>query len=209
MSLPLRSSGLITESSVNQFFRESVDAALATQRVDARGETVAYIVNMLSFYIRSDQFFEQGAEGKDTKPLALMYADAVNAPNTRERASALRRLGDVALFVSGIFADSFKRRAVDMNYYVSMGGTAYGCLSDVFAEHSRGTDNVPIFKELSEKFDQFVDVLNEVSEGSRDDSESALALFERWQRSGSRRIAKKLRACGIHVVDQEGSRTRH
>jgi hypothetical protein len=50
------------------------------------------------------------------KPLALHYADAVNAPSIAERGAALRKLGDIALFISSLFADNLNRKLVDIDY---------------------------------------------------------------------------------------------
>ena len=46
-----------------------------------------------------------------------------------EQRARLRNLGDFSLFMSGFFPDSFRRRVVDVDYYVSMGEYAYGSLS--------------------------------------------------------------------------------
>ena len=45
-----------------------------------------------------------------------------------EQRARLRYLGDFSLFTSGFFSDSLSRRAVDVDYYVSMGEFAYGSL---------------------------------------------------------------------------------
>jgi len=45
----------------------------------------------------------------------------------------MQRLGDTALFIAGVFADSLNRKLVDVDYYVAMGGTAY---AQVFRFHS-------------------------------------------------------------------------
>ena len=95
---------------------------------------------------------------EDAEPLALKLTRALGQGGSVQRAQ-LRNLGDVSLFMSGYFADSFPRRAVDVDYYVSMGEYAYGSLSrrdrDTFAE---------VFGELSRKFVGFMDVLSDVSE---------------------------------------------
>ncbi len=75
-----------------------------------------------------------------------------------EQRTRLRTLGDFSLFTAGFFSDSFRRRSVDVDYYVSMGEYAYGSLSraeDAF----RG-----VFEELARKFVGFSDVLADISE---------------------------------------------
>lgn len=94
------------------------------------------------------------------EPLALRLGRALDSGGLEQRAR-LRNLGDFSLFMSGFFSDSFPRRAVDVDYYVSMGAYAYGSLSrrdaDAFGE---------VFSELAGKFVPFMDVLSDVSEQS-------------------------------------------
>ena len=44
-----------------------------THNVDAEPDTVYYLVNLLSFFSRSENLYERTAEGRHLKPLALMY----------------------------------------------------------------------------------------------------------------------------------------
>jgi hypothetical protein len=71
------------------------------------------------------------------------------------RREYLRVTGDLALFVSGIFPDSFnartKKTAYTMGNYIDIGRAAY--------------DNIEseVFEELADNFPQIVDSLNDVS----------------------------------------------
>ena len=47
----------------------------------------------------------------------------------RAAADSLKQIGDVSLFMSGFFPDSFRRKLVDVDYYVQIGGLAYNALS--------------------------------------------------------------------------------
>jgi hypothetical protein len=166
-----------------------LDSALARQRVTAGDLTSFYLVNLLCQFVRAD-----AAEdfGRSAEPLAFRLARALDTGGSVQRAQ-LRSLGDSSLFVCGFFADSFPRRTVDVDYYVSMGEYAYGSLSrqdrDACAE---------VFGELSRKFVDFMDVLSDVSEQtgscSRDD---ALRVYERWLRTGSARDGRTLLTRGI------------
>ena len=120
-------------------------------------------------------------------------------PNSRiesggmEQRARLRNLGDFSLFMSGFYSDSFRRRSVDVDYYVSMGEYAYGSLSrreaDAFGD---------VFAELARKFVLYIDVLADVSErtavGSRAD---VLRLYEKWLRTGSPRDGQRLAERGV------------
>jgi hypothetical protein len=95
--------------------------------------------------------------------------------------------------MSGFFPDSFRRRTIDVDYYVSMGEYAYGSLSrrdeDAFAE---------VFGELARKFVGYMDVLADVSERTTvTSSADLLRLYEKWLRTGSSRDSRKLVDSGI------------
>ena len=201
-----QSDRVLTQVDVRQFFQEAIQSAVTNQQVRAREETLCYLVNLLTGFIRADQLFEAGAEGLSLKPLALMYADALEAPTMSDRDSSLKRLGDVALFITGLFATSLCRSLVDVGYYIQMGGSAYGFLADS-SRITRETQALKIaFMELSGQFSAFADVLAEVSESSRlHNSVDIMRLYEIWQATGSRRIAHKLRSLGIDPVPSHGN----
>ncbi|MBT8136200.1 MAG: hypothetical protein KJO54_04200 [Gammaproteobacteria bacterium] len=187
---------VVTVANLREFFHDSLDAALANQRVAAADQTAYYIVNLLTLFSRSEELYDEAdAGGRSIRPLAFMLADALEANSVHDRDRALRRLGDVALFMAGFFAHSFSRRLVDVDYYISMGGGAYGHLSESTRDFSAFRE---VFVELAEKFPAFVDVLNEVSAmacGNND--EDVLRLYEIWIRTGSPRAAAQLRCLGV------------
>ncbi len=186
---------VVAVSNLREYFRDSLDAALSSQQVDAGDQTTHYVVNLLTLYSRSDELYEHTDEGRRIKPLALMLADALEADNAHRRDQALRRLGDVALFMAGFFAHSFSRRLVDVDYYISMGGGAYGHLSETTRVLAAFRD---VFCELAEKFQYFVDALNEISAaGCGNNDKDVLRLYEVWMRTGSPRAATQLRKLGI------------
>jgi hypothetical protein len=133
--------------------------------------------------------------------LALLYAQAVEAKDVESRQHLLRRLGDVALIVGGVFLGSLSRKLVDVDYYIGMGGSAFSHLSDM-AHSSRQIKALRgVYAELSSKFQLFVDVLAEVSENSQMNSSlDTLRLYEIWAKTGSPRMAGKLRKLGIEPM---------
>ena len=184
---------VVTVANLREFFRDSLDAAMSNQRVAAADETSHYIVNLLTLFARSEELYESDEPSRRNKPLAFMLADALEAQTVYQRDRGLRRLGDVSLFMAGFFAQSFARRLIDIDYYISMGGGAYAQLSNM----QRGAVS-EIFEELAAKFQRFVDVLNEVSEMARENSdEDVLRLYEIWMRTGSPRAASRLRKLGV------------
>ena len=183
-------------SNLRDFFRTSIEDVAARQRVTIEPDAAHYVVSMLTLFSRSEELYEDDGEHYGLRPLALMLSDAATTTSAVERNQLLQRIGDVALFVSGFFADSFSRRAVDIDYYVQMGGNAYGTLSDEVAGTFRGNAFAPVYRELARKFQVLVDVLNEVSEGPAAQTD-LVRTFEVWRKTGSRRAAALMERQGV------------
>ncbi len=76
---------------LQEFFRDSVHAALERQRVEVEDHTEHYVVNLLTMFARSEALFD-GASGRpQLKPLALMLAEAGEAPTREDRLRTLQR----------------------------------------------------------------------------------------------------------------------
>ncbi len=196
---------LITGMDLRDYFRESVSTAVINQNLAIHDETIIYVVNMMTEFSRSENLYEKTSDGFMLKALALIYADALEATTAAEKNISLQRLGDIALFISGLFADSLHRSLVDVDYYIAMGGNAYACLADMTRRSVNGTTISKVFNELSEKFIELVDVLSEIGEncGISNDS-NVLRLYELWMKTGSRRLARRLQELGIQPVTVTG-----
>lgn len=202
------SRGLITDLNVRQFFQDTVRTAVVNQQVDVAEDTVVYVVNLLTEFTRAEVLYEDSSGGRTIKPLVGFYNDAVEAQSTEECNRALKRLGDVALFISGLFSHSLQRSLVDVDYYIAMGGSAYYCLADGVRGRFRGDVFSDIYQELGEKFAQFVDVLSEVGDSCQSGrDQDVLRLYELWLLTGSKQAERKLRQCGIQPAVV--SRTSH
>lgn len=195
------SSAIVEAANVEAFFHESVSDSVSSQNVDVCDETVVYITQLLTQYVRSEQLFDQDEEGVQVKPLAVLYCDAAAARDHQARRDNLKKLGDLALFISGWFAHNLERRRVGIRYYVQMGECAYDWLSDCRAATVRDRVFARIFQDLATHFNEMRDVISEIHMAveSRSDSD-LLGLYELWQRSGSARAAELLRSEGIDVV---------
>ena len=193
-----REQSLIVNMNVAEYFRDSLNSALTRQHVKAEEDTVYYVVNLLAWFVRSENLFPQSALGRGGQPLALTYAEAVEAKTQDERAASLRKLGDVALVIAGLFAASFSRKLVDIDYYIAMGGNAYGMLSEQPPNSVRVRTFRAVFGELSAKFQAFVEALAEVADNTPLGSQTdVLRLYEIWMRTGSPYAAERLRRHGI------------
>lgn len=196
-----RSEQLITGVDVRDYFQGLLAESLDRQRVPVKDETSLYLVNLLANFVRSEQLYEQTPDGLMIRPLATLYAEAVNAPTPDEAGRALQRLGDLALFISGLYSHSLGRSLVDVDYYIAMGGNAYACLADSGRLSRTCRALRAVFSELAERFTAVVDVLAEVGEsGAFQSSHDVLRLYEIWLASGSPRAATRLRQLGIEPV---------
>lgn len=176
------------EASVEGFFHEEVDRAFRDKGLAPGTLVEHYLVQLLAAY---------AAHGIQDAPLALKLAEAIDA-NPRERRRSLREIGDTSLYVSGFWADSLADKLVDADYYIQLGGSAYGELArggpgwtaDPFGE---------VFGELAANFVNFVEVLAIVSRRTTHPSsnEDVLRLYQRWQRTKSTAAAARLAALGV------------
>lgn len=208
--MPGRSERVRPVASLQEFFKDSVSHAMRRQRVEVQDHTAYYVVNLLTLFSRSEALYERTSSGVGLKPLALMLADAAESSDPRERNFVLQRLGDVSLFIAGFFADSLVRKPVDMDYYVRMGGSAYGSLCESVRGTLKGEAFGSVFAELSGKFQNVVDVLNDVRDEARSRQDrDVLRLYESWLRTGSKRVERLLRDLGIEPNSSLDSDARH
>ncbi len=176
------------KESLESFFWGMLGEALKERSVETAPETEHYLVQMLTAY---------ASQPVDETPLALkMLAAREAAPPERRR--HLREVGDTSLFVSGFWSDSFARRAVDVDYYIGMGGIAYGQLArtgDGWVRDPNGS----VYQELAERFARFVGVLEVLSRCLMPATtpQDIVKLYDRFKTTGSRWAASRLAALGV------------
>jgi len=181
-----------------EYFKEVVEKVMARQGFRSSELSSFYLVQLLDDFVALDHRYTQ-AEVEVDAPLAELLCGAIASQGDR-RFARFRLTGDVALFLSGFFSDSIARKKVELDYYMRMGGYAYGR-----AARLSFTDAAAVFHELSAKFGRFVDVLNEVSEeSSLTDEAGVLRLYERWLQTGSKRSENRLRQEGILLGTSAG-----
>jgi hypothetical protein len=132
------------------------------------------------------------------RPLALLYSDAIEADNTRERCLMLQQLGDMALFLGALYPERFSRHGILQDYFIGMGGSAY----DYLADNARS--NRHIFAELANTFTRMLEmVANACSRTQRLSTEEVLSLYQRWLGTRDPVIESQLRALGIELAGTE------
>ena len=193
---------VIETKNLRSYFSEELARASENQSIDIDDDVAAYLTHLLADYSNPAQLFDRTEEGVELKPLALHYLSALQADTKEGRHLALRRLGDIALFISGLFPSSLNRKVMDIDYYVAMGGSAYSHLHDVL--------NLPVFADLAERFVSFVDLLAEIAENSSlSTNQNVMRDYEIWLHTGSPRLLNKLKRQGIVPATNNISRRRH
>jgi len=192
------------------YFRTSIDVVITEQGVEVEPHATHYVVNLLTLFSRSEELYDDDGDTFGLKPLALMLAEAADAPSAAQRNQSLQRVGDVALFISGFFADSLANHAVDLDYYIHMGGSAYGSLSEEVRGTFRGEVFADTYSELAAKFQVLVDVLNEVRDRERQESDiDLLRTYSVWRKTGSKRAENLLRQQGVVPISTGKPIRRH
>lgn len=206
------SSAIVEAANIESFFHESIADSVSSQNVNVCDETIVYVTRLLTQYARSEQLFEYDEDGVQMKPLAVLYCNAASAQDDKLRRDYLKKLGDLALFVSGWFSRNLERRRVGVSYYVQMGESAYDWLSECGDDGSvRGRVFSRIFQDLAVHFSELRNVISEIhmSVDVRSDSD-LLGLYELWLQSRSSRAAERLRSEGIDVLPESpGTRRAH
>ena len=195
----MNSSSLDLLMSPQEFFRGKITEASRQLKVKLDDHVEFYLVNLLTNFIATSTFSGGGEESDDilSTPLAFMLKRALEAPPEKQP-QLYRRLGDASLYVSGFFQDYFNRKTFDINYYITMGSSAYDQASTL----SRGSvrdDGIPeTLESLSRNFLQVVDIMAQASDSTAMQQDSnILALYDRWNRSGSDRLRGLLEEKGI------------
>ncbi len=77
--LPNTNEHLISEESPQEYFRDALLEAISRHRLSTCHETTLYLSNLLTVFIQAERLFAQSEDGVTLKPLAGMYAEAIEA----------------------------------------------------------------------------------------------------------------------------------
>lgn len=192
------SSDLITASSLKELFKSLLERALSERRVVVAEYTEFYLVNLLSEFTSAEKLFTTEVEGRRAhEPLAVLYHRALQE-DRESRIRTLRRLGDLSLYKAGFFAEALREEVVGPDYYIQMGGAAYGQVADL----APATTFADVFRELCQKFRAVVQVLEEIAARGlmAGGASGALKVYETWVRTGNDRLERVLVDAGMVPV---------
>lgn len=182
--------------SADDFFKEVTQEAFERRKMKTIPAAKDYLATLLVTYINTDNLYEiedNGQHKQITLAELMLKAHQEKAVKT----DLLKKLGDVSLYLSGVFGDSLNRKVVDIDYYAEMGGMAYRSLSSVAREDSHRV----LFSEIGQRFLEFVDVLTYVSQKAFiQTDENLLRLYDRYVKTGSEVAREHLVEKGILPV---------
>ena len=179
---------LILDSKI--YFSEAINSACEQRKLKSLPIVNNYLVNLLNQFIRTENLYVETENNgkKENLFLAKMYLEAVNSEENQKN-NMLRRLGDICLYFSGFFGDSFKRKIIDVDYYIGMGENAY----DSLAKSSEVGTQAKLYREISNNFVEYVDVFTIISqECSIQKSDDILRLYEKYLLTDSEYSKDKL-----------------
>ncbi|MFY2560174.1 hypothetical protein ACN469_21365 [Corallococcus terminator] len=188
-------SQLVASLSLKEFFKSLLDEVTSRQRVSLEEVTEFYLVNLLADFASTDMLFDRQEDGrKGRESLALLYHQALQQER-EARIRTLRRLGDVSLYTVGFFSGALQGGVVGPDYYIQMGGTAYGQVADLAPR----TGFAGVYRELCDKFRAVVEVLEEISARGMVQAgpSGALKVYESWARTGNDRLERVLVDAGM------------
>lgn len=186
----------MSELFIRRHLQQMVYEALTHENVKVSKLVGEYTVNILVDFIDAEHL--TSSEG-GLPVLAWLYRDAANLKGSRKIA-ALKKLGDVSLFLAGLFSDYVRKTTNGLGYYVDMGRSAY----DTIAVSALN----PIYDELSKNFIPLVGALNFIASRTSTSHELDLdGLFELYVRDSKnlelqRRIMRK---SSIPIISAMGS----
>ena len=113
-----------------------------------------YLINLLCFYINSEQLFERKkGESKSHEKTLIEWYKRSQHSNQQEKLHLFKKMGDFSLYLSGFFRQALKKRLVHLSYYEEMGRSAYHYVSQSYPT------KINVFKELSREFTDISEIL--------------------------------------------------
>lgn len=184
--------------SPSEYFHTVVNEACEERGLKTFPMAKGYVADLLQFYVPAANLFDEiDSSGRLTRAtLAETFLRAQNA-DIAVRTELLKKLADRSLYISGFFSDSLQRKLIDVDYYIDMGGMAYGALASSVREDT----SAKVYGELAHRFFDFVEILMHISShSSLQNEENLMRLFEIYTKTGSEVAREKLMERGLIAV---------
>jgi hypothetical protein len=184
-------------ASMREYFRETLQRTLQKQGTSLTDTAQVYVVNLLTEFARSENAFAGTERGERFGFVELLQRAQESEP--QEALRIYKHMGDSSLYLTGFFTESVQSNGVPVDYYVSMGGSAYDAVARIM--RPTAATSSALFAELSDRFEELVELLCAMSlHGDRArklDDAQVLGLVDRYRRTGNREVLDALRAQGV------------
>ena len=148
-------------------FSELVEGSLPEHASDAP-EVQVYLTDLLARFVHTDGVFAIRKDGTPVKSVIEMVAEGdvrLNADSFEREREVHRHIGDYILFWSGVYPDfltKLRLAGLDLSCdYTEQGRQSYHLVSTF--DYPPFGEEAPIFRRLSEGFEEYRHVLAEVS----------------------------------------------
>jgi hypothetical protein len=196
---------LILNQSAQAFFLEQFSGAPKALTNSISETTKSYLAETLAAFIQPHALGKE-LNRPDVWSLCLfdLLKLAIESEDSKDRLEYFKVLGDKSLYISGFFQDSFNRKSFDINYYSSMGRTAY--LQSFHLAKVASTQKKKAWEELSHTFLQAIELIAYVADSALCHSnKNILGVYERWTKTKSKRLYNILVEAGIDPIFFEQS----
>ena len=192
--MPTATPTIQTEKNTLDFFHKHVKESIQNQNIKITKISEHYLAHLLADFTLTHKVFK--LTRNNIRPFFLIYHQA-QFETANRKIKIFKELGDFSLFITGFLPDSLNRKIIDVDYYISLGRSAYENLSVLFEEIHESDFNL-LFCELAEKFVAVTDILAEISSESFTQwNDGILRLYERWLKTRSKRDERLLFRKGI------------
>ncbi len=183
------------------FFREKISSAKVYIDQDIHSNIENYLVKLLVDFISLRKITGTSSENDQDlsqHALGVYLVESMQLPEKKMYAN-LKRLADVSLYISGFFQEYFNRKAFDVDYYMTLGASAYGHIAQL--SNSIDEDSSQIYEQMAQQFRTCVDLVACVSDiPGKNQNSDIVSVYHRWTRTNSRRLHKILLESGITPI---------
>ena len=197
---------LLTSGNLRDYFREALGQAMGESMVRLTQHCQLYLINLLSEFSRSENVYA-GTDYGETPTLAVLMSRAAQA-EPQEAVRIYKHLGDSSLYLSGYFNESVENQTVSVDYYQTMGESAYAQVAGQI-RYSEAKSSA-LFMELAERFGDLIGILNAMSfhgaqikpKNQTLKDKDVFELIKRYRRTQNPEILKVLQKAGVSPLIQ-------
>ncbi|MCX6111858.1 MAG: hypothetical protein NTY22_01020 [Proteobacteria bacterium] len=182
------------------FFSELLEVAIKNQKLRISDSAKVYLIDLLSRNVSNNELIGNNPRCPYAdKPISIVFQQSLIEP-INQRREMLKYVGDYSLYIGGYFNESLNNKIIDVDYYISIGGQAFGNLSKI----TKSSQTASLYYEIFNKFANLVDIFMEISfDTFITRAEDLIRLYDRWLQTGSNVLERKLMEKGIITVDKK------